>query len=217
MTDGFLVAVEGLDGAGKSMVVDHLGETFEEVITTGEPTPFETGDWCRRAIETDKPATTDFFTFCADRANHVDWIEDRIDDGYVVVSDRYADSTRAYQAHRFAEEWHMEEHYVEAWMEGVFDPWNREADLTIYIDIPVQVAIERSEGTDKFEGRENLEKVKENYDRMYDNCDPGCRIIDGTLSPLTVKKQAANAIRSKLHSEEPDPGHDTTYAEAVDE
>lgn len=219
--DGLLVAVEGIDGAGKSTVVEALGDVVEEMggepVLTKEPTDMWTGEQVYRALkDDDMPAVADFSMFVADRVKHVEQrIEPALKEGKVVITDRYADSTRAYQTHRVADEMGLTYQEARRWMEGVFEPWNVEPDLTIYIDIPVDVAMERCGHEDKYERRENLVQVRDAYETMYDSCDPGVRILDGTQSKIAVRKRAANSIRAQLY--EPTSYDGKTYAEAVEE
>lgn len=222
--DGTLVAVEGIDGAGKSTLVEALDDIdFDaEVVTTKEPTAFRTGEWVYESLSDESAsAVEDFMLFCADRRRHVDWIEDQLEKGKVVITDRYADSTRAYQTHRVADETGMSYDEARYWMGVIFEPWNLEPDLVLYIDIPVDVAVDRCDMDDKYEKRENLEKVKKAYDEMFSNCDPSCRVIDGTMAKIAVTQAASNAIRGKIHGEDDTDsavgadGRGRTYADAV--
>lgn len=220
---GFLVAVEGIDGAGKSTVVDTLGDVVEEMdheaVITKEPTDMWTGDAVYDALtDDDMPATADFAMFVADRVKHVDErIVPALEDGKVVITDRYAGSTRAYQTHRIADENDMSYDEARRWMEDMFDPWNVEPDLTIYIDIDVDTAMERCGQEDKYEKRENLETVKSAYDDMYGSCDPGVRVLDGTRARAAVTRKAGNAIRALLHEPSDLDGSGKTYADAAKE
>lgn len=203
---GTLIAVEGIDGAGKSTVVEAIeewgAEADVEVVTTREPTDLWTGEQVYRALgDDDTPPLADFHLFVADRVKHVEQrIAPALARGAIVVTDRYADSTRAYQTHRIAEQMRLSYEEAREWMEAVFYPWNIVPDCTIYIDISVDTAVERCEMGDKYEERENLERVKEAYDEMYADRDASVRIIDGEREESTVAKKAVNAVRERHHT-----------------
>lgn len=103
-----LIATEGLDGAGKSTVRDHLIEHFSEenVITTTEPFDDEwLGLQVRDAISDDSthPLSV-FLVFMADHVYHYDnVVKPALEDGNVVISDRYIDSRYAYQGYAIDE------------------------------------------------------------------------------------------------------------------
>lgn len=223
---GTLIAVEGLDGAGKSTAVEGIEHFAEDqdigLLTTHEPTDMWTGDRVYDALQRDTDAATDFILFCADRREHIEKrVEPALEDGKVVVSDRYADSTRAYQTHRVAEALALSYDEARRYIDDMMEPWSIEPDLTIYINVDVDTALDRCDREDKFETRKNLETVREAYLDMYNHCDPDCRIIDGTMSQSYVRHQALNAVKAITH-DEPDSdsrgGTDSggrTYADAV--
>lgn len=225
--DGVLIAVEGLDGAGKSTAVEGIkawGEQQDdhEVVTTHEPTDMWTGDRVYDALKKDTDSLTDFYLFCADRREHIaKRVEPALKRGAVVVSDRYADSTRAYQTHRVADALDIDYDEARRHVDEIMDAFTIEPDVTIYIDVPVDVAMERCGQEDKFEKRDNLRKVKKAYTRMYSHCDPSCRIVDGTISASYTRHTAVNVVKSETHAKrDSDPrggadGGGRTYADAV--
>lgn len=199
--DGQLIAIEGLDGAGKSTAVEAIeawsaSRPDVEVVLSKEPTPMWTGERVYEALEMETDSVTDFLLFCADRREHVLKIERHLERGAIVVTDRYADSTRAYQTHRVAEALDMSYDEARRYIDEIMEPWSIESDLVFYIDIDVDTALDRCDREDKFETRKNLERVKEAYTQMYSHCDPGCRIVDGTMSKAHVRHQAVNAVKS---------------------
>lgn len=168
--EGTLIALEGIDGCGKSTLVPKLAEELRsygyDVLETKEPTDMWTGKQVYRALSNeDESPLTDFFMFLADRARHVEKrIEPALSSGKIVLSDRYVDSTRAYQTHRIANTLDERDPTVRRWMEEVFRPWNIEPDIVLYLDISVDTSMERCVGMDKFEERENLTRVKRAYE-----------------------------------------------------
>lgn len=197
------VTIEGLDGSGKSSVLEAITKQYPSVVTTSEPSDLEYGQLVRRNLsdETSDPLI-DFYLFMADRRDH---IEDRIkpadNSGKLVVSDRYADSTRAYQPVALSGD---DAPFDSPWeakllIEQTMQPWNYEPDLTLYIDVSVDTAIERAEGSEKYEQREFLEQVKDNYDALADARDRIVR-IDGEQSEEAMKAAAL----AKIDVPEPD-------------
>lgn len=195
MTDnGFFVTVEGIDGAGKTTVVDAINAEWKQVLLTQEPSELWTGKQVRRAIsnESDTHPLATFYLFMADRIHHIEEeIRPALDRGMLVVSDRYADSTLAYQPIALDE--HVEE--PRSFMDATMEPWNFDPDLTIYIDVPIEVAMQRLDGDEEYEKREFLRGVKENYEAIRDGNSDRFVTIDGTQSKEAVREEALDIIR----------------------
>lgn len=190
MSEGLLVSLEGIDGSGKSTVANLLAEEREDIYYTAQPSRLWTGDWTRQCIEYDKSdALTDFFMFQADRAEHLSQeIYPALNMGQTVVVDRYVDSTRTYQSELLNDA--VEN--TDAYINGVMGPFP-EPDLVFFIDVPVDVAIERTDGDEKYEEREFLSSVRDNYielEREYDNI----KRVDGQRDPETVAEGVQNII-----------------------
>ena len=102
---GLLISVEGVEGSGKTTHCKRLGQWLSarglEVVLTSEPDGTPLGSAIRRLFEQDgMPPTplTQTFLFMAARQQHVaQVIRPALARGAVVVSDRYADATLAYQ------------------------------------------------------------------------------------------------------------------------
>lgn len=224
---GKLINTEGIDGSGKTTAIDGLKLWSQrhydgDIVFTKEPTRFRTGKWTYEVLtEPDTPPLMDFFAFCMDRRRHMEWIDWQLSNGKTVITDRYADSTRAYQTHRIAKATDMSMEETREWMETVFDPfrhpsiggetreatpngWNYEPDFTIYLDIPVDMALERAIGTDKYEEREQLAAAKDEYEYMYDTRE-NIITIDGTRQADVVRHRVVTAVDAFLNSAIDDP------------
>jgi len=102
---GRLIAVEGLDGSGKSTQCKRLTELLRsrglDVVLTREPDGTPMGAALRRLFEADGPPPAPLaqvFLFMAARQQHIATvIRPALSRGAVVLSDRYADATMAYQ------------------------------------------------------------------------------------------------------------------------
>jgi dTMP kinase len=102
-----LITVEGVEGSGKSTqctrLAQHLGGRGLEVVRTSEPDGTPLGVRVRGLFEADGPTPTPLtqtFLFMAARQEHVTGvIAPALARGAVVISDRYADATVAYQGY----------------------------------------------------------------------------------------------------------------------
>ncbi len=105
VTSGLFVAFEGGEGAGKStqarLLVDWLAERGYEVVSTREPGATEIGRWLRQLLldpANDLSPRAEALLYAADRAEHVaSVIRPALHRGAIVVTDRYVDSSLAYQ------------------------------------------------------------------------------------------------------------------------
>jgi dTMP kinase len=184
---GKFLSFEGVDGAGKSSHIPWLANLLstccKDVITTREPGGTPLGEKLRAVLITDHMhAKTEALLMYAARVEHVKQvIEPALARGAWVISDRFADSSYAYQGGgrevNFGEMFELE-----GWALGNFKP-----DLTFLFDLPVEVAQQRMTGTramDKFEV-ENYDfhmRVKMAFlDRARDDT-PRIKIIDATKS-----------------------------------
>ena len=107
MKKGLFITFEGADGSGKTtqlnLVKDFLEKEGYDVVVTREPGALELGKKIRNILLHYEGVVADrceMFLFLADRAQHVDtFIKPSIQDGKVVLCDRYIDSPVAYQGY----------------------------------------------------------------------------------------------------------------------
>lgn len=196
--ENLFVTVEGIDGAGKSTVVSGIKRNYKQVSFTKEPSGLWTGDAVYRSIGSDDTNPfTDFYLFMADRVHHIDnLIKPALDENMMVVSDRFADSTRAYQFHALNEELPGGEEYTEEYIDELMSHWNIEPDLTIYIDISIETSIERCGGEDKYEQEEFLRNVKSRYEYLREKYSDRYVTINGEMSQEEVEKRAIEIIEN---------------------
>lgn len=137
---GVLVAVEGGDGAGKSTQIERLVARLTERgvahVVTREPGGTETGTRIRELLlhGGGLAPRTEALLFAADRAEHVERvILPALDAGEVVVTDRFADSSIAYQgAGRALDAGEVRD--LSWWATGGLVP-----DLTVLLDVPPEL------------------------------------------------------------------------------
>jgi len=105
---GFFITFEGIEGCGKSTQVTLLAQALQtkgyEVVTTREPGGTPIGQTLRQILlhstETPLAQGTEVLLMLADRAQHIqEVIAPGLRDGKIVISDRFVDSTTAYQGY----------------------------------------------------------------------------------------------------------------------
>jgi dTMP kinase len=167
---GKFITFEGIDGSGKStqlrMLASHLRTKGIDIVASQEPGGTPLGKRLRAAfLETEETVApiSELLLFAADRAQHVELlIKPALEEGRVVISDRYADATFAYQgAGRGFDEETVDQ--VIALATGGLKP-----DLTLFFDITVETALRRMNehtGEGRVQNRMDLETV-EFYERV---------------------------------------------------
>lgn len=159
-----LVTLEGLDGSGKTTAWEALHERYPRGIFTREPTESWYGDAVRRSIDDpDADPMAELFLYCADHAAHLSQtIRPALGRDSLVVSDRYLDSRIAYQGVTLRETLDDPVDFIKA----LHAPFSRTPDLTCYLEVDIDVAVERSGETTKFEHRAFLEAVDKIYRQL---------------------------------------------------
>jgi len=96
------VTFEGIDGSGKSTISKRVAKKLQsegyETIWTFEPTDSTIGKFVQECIKKQSDPFVTSFTFIADRIQHCRQIQEWLDKGKIVICDRYAESTYAYQS-----------------------------------------------------------------------------------------------------------------------
>lgn len=171
---GKFIAFEGIDGSGKSTQIQRLTQHLRDLgvrcYETREPTDSPIGSLIHQIMTGRVKADNRVIAglFIADRIDHLtnqtDGILQKIQDGVTVITDRYYFSSYAYHGVDLDMEWVIQGNSVSA---EVLRP-----TLTIFLDVPVQKALERiSRGrfhTELFEREERLIKVREKYFEAFE-------------------------------------------------
>jgi len=165
---GVFICIEGLDASGKTtharrLVRDLQKRGFEAICTT-EPSVGEIGKFIRKYILQRRkrvPSVVEALLFAVDRVDHVEKeIKPALQEGKIVVSDRYVYSSLAYQGAAGLDI---------KWIKGI----NKLAlppDLAIYIDVPAEVVVRRLRRRRSVMERLKIQrKVREVYMRLVKN------------------------------------------------
>jgi dTMP kinase len=203
---GRLIAFEGIDGCGKSTQAKAVAAALGALLTH-EPGATPLGARLRRLLldpDAESPPPTpraETLLMAADRAEHVaQVIEPALASGAWVVTDRYSGSTIAYQGYGrgLGAEGLTE---VVAWATaGV------EADLSVFVDVPVEVAAARRRGADRMErlGPEFAARVREGFAAQAAADPARWLVVDGTREVDAVTAHIVEAVRAQLG---PEPEH----------
>lgn len=172
---GILIAVEGIDGSGKSTLGHHLYDalkhTYVNISLTKEPGDTRVGQKIRKIVQTQTTSLdpkTEYLLFAADRAEHFSKIIlPLLQENYIVISDRLADSSLAYQGYGR----NLDKDMIQ--LINQYAMSNRKPDLTIFVKVPVQTALERIKkrnvALSTFEKESFLEKVDAGFNTIYAN------------------------------------------------
>jgi dTMP kinase len=206
---GRFITLEGGEGAGKSTQIARLADALRrsglEVRTTREPGGSPAAESIRKLLVEGEPGRwrplTEALLHFAARKEHLDTvIRPALDAGEWVISDRFADSTMAYQGygHQLGTEPIAALYGLSV---GGFAP-----DLTLILDVPVEAGLARAAGRNHDETRyERMgtafhERVRQGFLQIAAG-DPGrCVVIDatGNLDDVTASVFAAVADRLKI-------------------
>ena len=187
------ITFEGGEGSGKSIqaraLYKRLSQSAIPVLLTHEPggTPFgnKIGHWLKWAEVKDISPLTELLLFNASRAQLVsEVIRPNLKTGTMIICDRYADSTTAYQSYGRGLDLEMVETINNAAAQGL------KPTLTVLLDIPVAegLARKRTKKQDRFE-QEALafhQRVREGYLKLAAD-DPGrFLVIDASQSKAKI-------------------------------
>jgi dTMP kinase len=143
---GVFISLEGIDGSGKSTIAEHLvrklREAGKKAMLSREPGGTAIGEEIRKVLlapaSSSMLPTTEMFLFAAARAQHVgEIVRPALAEGSIVVTDRFSDSSLAYQwGARGLDRQAVE--LVQELATGGLEP-----DLKILLDLPVETALAR--------------------------------------------------------------------------
>lgn len=158
---GLFISFEGIDGAGKSTHVGRLAECFRaagrQVTVTREPGGTPLAEQLRGLIlnQAMDPLTEALLIFAARRDHLLNVIAPALARSEVVLCDRFTDATFAYQGYGRGFDLRVLSQ-LEQWVQALAGPKVIQPELTLWFDLPAQVAAQRLAGArvpDKFESQ----------------------------------------------------------------
>jgi dTMP kinase len=211
MKRGLFVTFEGIEGCGKSTQVQLASSWLQTKniphLVTREPGGTQIGTEIRKILLSENTVelqpVSEALLYLADRFQHiVEVIRPALDDGKIVLADRYHDSTVAYQGYGRG--------IPVQWIENIWIGSNAALvpDLTILLDLDPQIGLQRSleklraRGLDesRFE-KEAFEfhiRVREGFLELAKQEPDRFRIIDASLSSEKIHHQVAEILTTKV-------------------
>ena len=203
MKKGFFITLEGIEGAGKSTMVNFVENSLikagHDVVKTREPGGTKIGEQIREILlnnENNKlTSDTELLLIFAARAQHMkEIIMPALSSGKTILCDRFTDASYAYQgggrgidASRI--------NLLEKWVQSDFRP-----NLTLLFDLDVSVGMERTKKrskADRFEQEKSIffEKVRACYLKRAEDEVDRFRIINSELPLQKVKDEIAAVLK----------------------
>jgi dTMP kinase len=198
-TQGIFIAFEGGEGTGKStqskLLAQWLEQEGESVVLTREPGGTDLGKDLRKILlghETGAISPrAEALLYAADRAHHVySVIRPALDCGDVVITDRYFDSSAAYQgAGRILNP--AEVARISRWATESLYP-----TLTILIDVPAEIGLGRLQSRDRLEAESNdfHERVRQEYLQIAMMDPERYFVVDGTQAVYVIHSQITERV-----------------------
>jgi dTMP kinase len=205
---GCFISFEGPDGAGKSTVIQAIAEDLRQkkqakVLITREPGGSQIAEKIRQIILDVENSAMDDWTeallYAASRRQHlVEVVEPALAAGQIVLCDRYVDSSVAYQgggrqlgAQKVAQ---LNDFAIQGKL----------PDLTIYLDLPVEIGLQRvqklGQGFDRLEGQklEFHQRVRQTYLDLAANNPTRIKKVDAQQSLTKVIQDCQTVITTYL-------------------
>lgn len=194
---GRFIVIEGIDGSGKStqirLLCEALAKKNQDPLATFEPTNGPIGTLIRKMLGGDLPVDqrTIASLFAADRTDHLvnpkTGIRKAMDEGRVVICDRYYFSSYAYHAQYIDMDWVIQANAVNA---DILTP-----DATLFIDVDPQVCLSRIQSRkgplEIYEKIDIMKAVRANYFKAFEKLKDRetVIVIDGNASFDTVAER----------------------------
>ena len=198
---GLFVAFEGGDGAGKStqvrLLAQALSDAGREVVVTRQPGGTPLGSAIRDLVLHGGHVSprAEALLYAADKAHHVDeLIRPTLERGVDVLTDRYTDSSIAYQG-AGRDLGPQEIHELLVWaVAGLFP------DLTIVVDVPAAVGrARRGSVHDRIEseGDDFHERVRQHFLDLAAAAPQRYLVLDGTADPADLHAKVVARLRAE--------------------
>ena len=203
---GYFISFEGIDGSGKSTQIQKLAEFLEardfDIVITREPGGSKGGEEIRNLLlqgNVDRwSAETEILLFTAARRDHLERIIlPALEEGKIVICDRFTDSTRMYQGMRGVNLRNL----VDTLNEKVikFDP-----DLTIVIDINPEISLKRAKSRktveERFEdfGVDLQMKMRKGFLELAKEFGNRIEVVNGQQSIDKLAQDICSLVKARL-------------------
>jgi dTMP kinase len=200
------ITLEGSEGSGKSTQIQplaaYLGQRGYDVLVTREPGGTSIGEQIRDILSnltnTAMQQRTEILLFQAARAQHVDEvIQPHLAKGGIVLCDRFADSTLAYQGYGYQRELETIRQIVN------FATGGLKPDLTLFLDIDVEEGLRRRSRGGEWNRLDSFEmdfyrRVREGYLEMVRAEPQRWEIIDASQRPDIVQQKIRQVVFQRL-------------------
>ena len=203
MTKKLFIVFEGIDSSGKTTQAELLKNYFlateQQAVISPEPSNGIIGNLIRQALKQriifceDRDLFNEqmAYLFAADRHDHlyndVDGVFKLIENNYHVISTRYYFSSLAYNG----------DNAEQLDLIGKLNARFPNPDLTVYIDIPVEVSLARLQERsvrEVYETKAKLTKVREQYQKIFQEYRGKAIAIEGTQEPEQIHQQIVNCV-----------------------
>lgn len=199
---GYFIVLEGIDGAGSTtqadLLLDYLLKNQEKAVISPEPSSGKIGQLLREfLVNKSLFCTQDLYDqqmaylFAADRHyhlyNNLDGVKKLTGENTHVITTRYYFSSLAYNAKT------EKEFEFVSFLNQYFPP----PDFLIYLDIPVDVALQRiidRTTLEIYETREKLIEVKTNFDKILNNYPHKYLRVDATKTRKEIHQEIVNFL-----------------------
>lgn len=209
MTKGLLISFEGPDGAGKTSVLEALAEQLgrdlkRDVIKTREPGGVAIAEAIREVIlapdYTSMDAKTELLLYIAARRQHlVEKVLPALEEGKLVIMDRFIDSSIAYQGYGRG----LEVPAID-WL-NQFATDGLKPDVTLYFDVPSELGLARiAANADREVNRLDLEaldlhqRVRQGYQALVKQEPERLVTIDASQPLASVVAAARSALLERF-------------------
>ena len=203
MKTGVFITLEGPEGGGKStlapLLADHFRARGHEVVACAEPGGGAIPQAIRALLlhpdRTDMAPRTELLLFLAARAQQIqDTIRPALEAGQMVISDRYSDSTLAYQGYAGGLPVEEVERAVEFATGGLWP------DLTLLLDLPAEVGLARQRDRNRMEnkGMEFHRRVREGFLEQWRRHPERIRLINAARKLAEVQAEVFRHVEAYL-------------------
>tara|TARA_X000000368_G_scaffold136292_1_gene107008 strand:- start:4329 stop:4946 length:618 start_codon:yes stop_codon:yes gene_type:complete len=200
------ISFEGIEGSGKSTQIDllesHLKKLGHKVAKLREPGGTLMGEKIREiflqdTLEKVDPITEAFLLYASRKHLDQNFLREKINQGYIVIADRYSDATVAYQCFGKG----LDKNFIDLMHKGsnLLTP-----DLTFYLDITAEMSRDRisDREMDRMESEsiEFFDKVRQGYLKIASENPERVVCMDANKSIDELKDEIATKTKEKLNA-----------------